>query len=961
MAAGKHRAPRRSGSTGGAARLGRRQLTADPWVCLLLAVVVAALTCAAALWPRLATQMNSDQVTHAVDELSPSQRVLTARITYSISAPGGPVPETVEDNWAGLMTAMEDVREAQPEPLRSLMQPGAFHLDIGLPAQLGAGLGPADDPFASVDVSLRLDPYLDQVVEVTEGDWPEVVVNYAAGTQLPGEEAPEQQTPQVLIAAEAARALDIGPGDELGMYLVTGLFEPTDPGDLRWTQSVNALSLGEVFDGNVGRLGFATVYLPPGSSGQVSTIAASVNHIFYYPIGGADIGADDVGALSAQLNRLESTPQAMRSAGDDVGDEEGTDTAAGGVVVNTGPQLTFRSDAVPVFDALSAQQRATATILAVVAAGPLGVALAAFLLAGRLVISRRQSALSLAIARGASIRQVRTLLAVEGALIGIPAAAVGYLVAGLIRPGGHIGEIVLAVLIAALPAAVLTGAPIQGFRAERSDLGMRGRHRWITEVALLTVAALAVWQTLSRGVTSGAAVEPEEAAAGAPAAETAGGGLAADLLVISTPLLVAAAACVITLRLYPLPLRLVSRWLRASRGPVGFLGATRARRDPVGGIIPVVAVVLGVTVAVTATVMAGTITRGAEVAAWSTTGGEIRLSGPTFSTELREQIAEVDGVVAVGSVVPDGRRSLTTDDLDRQLPVFLVDETVPEVYASTGVLDALPARLFDAREDGAVPILTGGDFELDAPGDLDGFGEVTPVGHVDGLHGVPTPAAFIVVSRGALPAGEEQRARATMLMVGVDRSSSSSTAGATGLGPPGQDPQPVIDEIQQITTAALTTPHQALESVRSAPVTSGLTFAFIAAAGVTLALTVLTLVLVQAIGAPARRRVLGLLRTLGLPTSGARRLTAWEMLPVIAASVLTGVLVGTAVPWLLVQVIDLTGITGGSLQPAVTVDPALLGTALAALVAVVAVAVLISAFWAGRMNLAQHLRIGEER
>ena len=64
---------------------------------------------------------------------------------------------------------------------------------------------------------------------------------------------------------------------------------------------------------------------------------------------------------------------------------------------------------------------------------------------------------------------------------------------------------------------------------------------------------------------------------------------------------------------------------------------------------------------------------------------------------------------------------------------------------------------------------------------------------------------------------------------------------------------------------------------------------------------------------------------------------------------------------MLLRGLDLTGLTGGSAQPALSLDLPLLATVLGAVVLTVLIAVTVSAWIAGRTNLAQALRVGEDR
>jgi len=124
---------------------------------------------------------------------------------------------------------------------------------------------------------------------------------------------------------------------------------------------------------------------------------------------------------------------------------------------------------------------------------------------------------------------------------------------------------------------------------------------------------------------------------------------------------------------------------------------------------------------------------------------------------------------------------------------------------------------------------------------------------------------------------------------------------------------------------------------------------------------VLAVVVVQLMGATARARLLAVLRTLGLAPGQSRALTAWELAPLLLTSVVVGTLLGLAVPWVLLRGLDLTGLTGGVSQPALVLDPLTITAVLGAVVLTVAAAVVVSAWLAGRTNLAQALRVGEER
>lgn len=937
----KHRSGRR---LPGAAGFGLRQFAADPWVSLSLALMVVVVVFVATLWPRFALQMNSEQVPHEVNELSAVRQDMIAHSSTTVTPEPG-MPDTVEGAWGPLQENLERVRQEQPEPLRSMLRPAQFLVNVD---QATETRPPSEDSdIAYVSLQQRIDPYLQEHVELVEGDWPAYVVDTTSYVGVDdqgftiiedvGEITAADPTP-VLLLDEAAERLGWDVGEAFGNWVLSGTYRPIDPEDGRWEHHTNGASMGTLYDGNRGILGFSTIYLNPANPGSIGPPAVA-SFEYWYGLDAAAVAGNQVDLVTSQLLGMASSDMTLQ--------EEDT-TPGGGQV-----KARFSSEVVGTFQALSAQQRATASMLAVVAAGPIGVTLAVFALAARLIVTRRTYTLSLVSARGGSPRQVRGLLALEGVLLGLPAAALGYLLAGLVRPvSTGLPEIVLAAAAGLVPAAALAlSAGENSLRETRSDL--RGRSsskvRWIVETIVVALAAIAVWRLLDRGLTGIDLPEqatPGTAGAGAPAA-TASVDTGVDLLMAATPVLLALAACVLTLRLYALPVLALSSIFRRRTDLIPFLGSARSVRDPAGGLIPALAVILGVGVAVFSTLMSSTINNGAESAAWNQTGAQIRMSGPQFDQALMEQIGGIEGVSAVGGIREAGRSAdLSGDVTQTGVSVYVVDSNLPEVQAGSPMVSPLPDELFSGG--GATPILTGGNLEGDSgSGSLTNLGPVNIVGHVDELPGMRTDATFVVVDRTLWEQAGGRTTPATVALVDVtDPAQREQVTSAIG---------------EEISNALVQTPQADLDAFRSAPVTSGLTQLFAAAVIVTTALTVLAILIVQLMGAPARARLLAVLRTLGLRPRQGRSLTAWELGPLLAMAFAVGSVLGVAIPWLLLKAIDLTGMTGGGNQPTLHLDWAQLGLVVGAILVAVILAVTVSAATASRTNLAQQLRVGEER
>lgn len=927
----------------GRSRVALRQFLADPWPTLLFALLVALVALAATLWPRYVLDMNGRQVPYQVGALSPQQRDLLANWSATIVPESGREYVSAEDTWGAVYDGLEQTRQAQPEPLRSMMEPGDFFIELGKNDTLHQP--PEGTEFARVAIQQRLDPLLEEHVDLVSGDWPQIVLN--PSPQLPEEDIPEG-TPdgpvQVLLLDEAATRLNLAPGDVFADFQITGTFTPKDLDDPRWAHMPNSTQVGEIFSGDLGLIGYVTAYLPPASPGSTGPITNNLMKLFY-PVRGEGVSGDQIDEVTAQLIRMTSTQQDLRLPDS----EEGFNTTFNdpGINLSAPPiQSTFSTESLSTFEALSQQQRATASIVAVVAAGPIGVALAVFALASRLIVSRRQPHLALATARGGSPAQVRGVMALEGLLAGVPAAVAGHYAAQLVDlPGSGWTEWVVVGLIALAPAVLLALTATTADRSSRRDLSSRGasRLRLLVEVIVLALAGLAIWRLFDRGLT-GVAQATESPDAADPVVNVSTG---VDLLMAATPVLLALAACVITLRLYPLPVHGLMALFRRRRGLTNFLGAARAVRDPAGGVIPALAVILGVSVAVLSSVLASTIGSGAEAAVWRTAGADVRLSGPPWSEEEVDVVREVEGVAQVAAIRPAANNMDLTGELTaRGLTIYIVDSTLPEVWADSPIA-ALPDALFSSSG-GVTPVLSGGPLEAGSgAGQLGSYGQVEIVGHLDALPGVRTRGEFLVVDRtaweehgGSVPAGQ------VLLVAASDPDQVEDLVGTLGAAVP---------------NALAETPREKLEVFREAPVTGSMTWLFSAAVVATTALTVLAVLFVQLMGAAGRTSLFAVLRTLGLSQRQARGLTAWELGPLVAMAFAVGAALGVLVPWLLLRAIDLTGLTGGVEQPALALAWAILGPVALGILATVALAIAMSATLSGRADLVSTLRRGEER
>ncbi len=152
--------------------------------------------------------------------------------------------------------------------------------------------------------------------------------------------------------------------------------------------------------------------------------------------------------------------------------------------------------------------------------------------------------------------------------------------------------------------------------------------------------------------------------------------------------------------------------------------------------------------------------------------------------------------------------------------------------------------------------------------------------------------------------------------------------------------------------ARVLTVGQVRAQIADAPLSTLIRVAFTTAVGVSVALSVLSIVLWLAVTAATRNRVLSLLRTLGLSPGEARRVVALELAPVAATALAAGAALGMALPRLMGDAVDLTPFAGGSGSAALAVDPVGALALVGAFVVVTALAVV------GATTVNRHLRLG---
>lgn len=602
-------------------------------------------------------------------------------------------------------------------------------------------------------------------------------------------------------------------------------------------------------------------------------------------------------------------------------------------------------------------------------AGLIAVGLVTVVVTARLAVHRRERAQRLQRARGASATDLALVRLVQTAPAALLGAALGTGAAVWATPAGGTGHgsllpalLVAAVAWLALPLLTLAAARDRGGRESRPP----ALRRLAVEVMVLLVAVAGVAMLRLHG-------------AGA-------GGL--DLQLAVVPALLGAAAVVLLVRIYPLPLRLVSRAARGRRGTVPLIAFSRAAREAPGHALALLVLVMTLSTAVFGGLVSRTVADGSRTAAVWSSGADAVVIGAGRNGTADRELTGIEGVrkaTVVRSLlnqltsVKDGARYTTTR-------VAGIDASV----LATQAPDSAAARALEAAglANRPEPAPVKGRYVLPALATADFAGGTIGDTYTTTLNRSTVSVRVV----GRLPdAARRDPALGPLMSVdqqdaGRGEESDSSTALAT------ESPLLLVDSAElrmldksEYDTAAvlLYGPHLNGDLLRvagqraagpsgevrikadelSLAADDGLlrgvrrTYATATALAVLLALVALVLELLLSAG--DRGRTASRLRTLGLPTRGIAALDLLELLPMALAAVAGGVALGLLLPGILGPALTLREFTGGPAAPALHTDYALtvgLGAGLAALVAA-AVAV---ETWAGRRRgLGAVLRLGD--
>lgn len=911
----------------GLLHLVRRQLASERGVPVAIALVVALLAALATAAPRLLTDASDRQAAYDVDGeagvyLDVRAVLSSGWLVTELSAPAGDpnpggLPEDLAALWGPLDAGLWTLREAQPEPFRSLLgDPRYVVRGKDVPVE-----GSPESDINQSSLVFVTDPRFSEAVELVEGTWPgpPAYLSYleseeaTAGVLYTGGRPEGMPPDEILLHADAAERLawhvgEVRDAGNAGPLLLAGTYRPLEGEDTYWSHVPYADGLYVEDSASAGLVSTSAAVLNPLWGGATPHAmgfpdTAGARATLWFPV-------SDVGPTAAELETTRAQAAGFTATVSPLGMRGGSPLTA-----------QFASELPALLGESAARISLGTTLMVLLAIGPALVAGSVLLLATRLLVERRRVSLEQLAARGGSPLQLGLTAAAEAAALAIPPAALGAAAGIGLTPGALApADLIPGVVVAAAPVALLAWLTARVARSTgqvgRADLGGTSRARRVTG-GTVGVLALAMLAMATRSWLAG--------------------GSADRWVAVAAPVAALALAVLVVLRLYPVPVRAAERRAARGAGLLPFLPLARARRAPAGGAVPVAALVVGVAATVMATVLATSVDRGGEAARWQQVGADLRVSGPIVSDGAAAALAEIPGVAAVARA--GEIRGFTADVSGDESDVTLVElaELARVQSGSLGIatLPAGPGHAYVSPGAGAADRVSVEGVEVDA----------SPIEGVAG--GLRLASEAVVVDAADrdsydLPLGWNPRLALISLDDGADLA--AAVEAVRGILPSG----------------AIETFAGAGADFVASPLGGALTATVIGALGLAAILVGAVLLLVQLLDAPRRARVIAVLRTLGLAPGEGRRMTGIELAPLAVMSLVAGIAVGLVVPYLVFGTSDLRPLTGGELPPPVSPDPVALAAVIGALILLVVAAVLLAAWFAGRASIARELRTVDE-
>lgn len=912
-----------------------------------LGIVVLLATAGVVAWPAATSALVTADARARLSQAPVASRDLTGTVPIQeLYGPDGAPSSTAGALSAGLPQALEQARRQMQPPLRAITRPGRFvGRSDGVAAPLkapGLHVEPvATDPkLSELGLSVEANPELRSDTSLVAGRWPtgglrgrtlDVVVVADVARRLKWRLG-ATRTVDLDMAAVRSSPLGAAAGTDSRFavdFRLVGTVAPRTPSDDFWQLDTVRSRLGaSVSPDPNSKITFyhGLVWMDADAWPELASALGDPYAFAWY---GVNTSVADLGSLpgiAAAATNFLATP---------------IDTGAG-----AGAQpLRMNSRLPDIARSIVQREAPVPTLLAIVAIGPLGAAVAVLFVGARLMTSRRGRELQLLRARGGSERRVRGMLALQTAVVAVPSAVLGGLAAllatGLVMNAPTSSAPLLIVACAIVPpvAVAITASP------QRS-----GRRRPVTatiaELFVLALAAAACVLLLQRGTASATD-------------STSADPTSVDPLMVATPLLLVFAVCVLVLRVYPLILGMIGRTARSSRGAVAPVGWAAAARGGAGRRWPLFAMLTGVAVAVFASTTLTTLVDSAERDAIARVGADVTVSAP-MSAGTVSRLRAIEGVAVVAPLRLVGYGSTPAG---ANVVTYLVDDAQVSA-AQANVAD--DNRLFPRSADqsahsgragsgsGAKATAALGGVSRSMSADSLAFDEgrvVVPLHVVNRASASEAPFLtddeWALVDQTHVPAGLRAESTVMVALIGVR---------------PGADTAEVAAAAQRIAGSGAHVDSVQAQRDRQGqgPLLAGIQSLVLAGTVLALIMAVGALLLTLSMARGERIRLLAVLRTLGFDRSQSAALVAWEVVPLAATSIVAGVLTGLGLSWLVVSAVDLRAVTGALARPELVLSPGTIGLVAALFAMGTAAALALAVVAARRADPARTLRAAEE-
>jgi len=736
---------------------------------------------------------------------------------------------------------------------------------------------------------------------------------------------PKKRLP-IAVTQAMARRFGLHIGSRLTMphqvgMVVAGIVRPVHPDSAFWTAAQNA-----------------AVPAPPGVRGPA------------YWSGAAFMGAAEVGAMQNHFNVVDGQlawdfPLALSGVNADQAvrlqnDLSRASLRAGAIQEGAVVNANVASGLGGPLDAFITADAALADLLSLLFVSLTVIGIIVVLLGARMLAEHRRPEFGLMRARGASRPQLALLALAGGAAAALPAALAGAVLAVAVTPGDAeplawwLAAVTAVVALAGPPLIALrwadTGEAAEARTLDRPAGQSAGARRWVTEGALVLLAAGGLTVLHQQGLPSG-------------------GGI--DLYISAAPVFVAVPAAVLVIRLSPLVLRGLLRIAAARPGVTAFVGFARAARASLAATLPAFALVLALTVVAFGFTVRSAVLRGQIGASWQATGADAVISLTSSPDPITP--AEQRGIAAVPGAARTTAVAVTAAALRNGTGISLVSVS-PASYAAMTAgtpYPRFPAGLLaepagGPRPGGPAPALASpaAAAQLHRGTAVLSTGTGTlPVriaGILSGTPAVPGGGSFVVVPAWAVSRQAAQPPTA-VLITGAqlnDKALAATTA-------------------RVIPEAVITFRSTVLAGLTGAALPHGAYVAFAEGGVVAGGFCVLVLLLSLVLAARSRALTLARLSTMGLGAGQGRLLVITEALPPVLAAAAAGAACALALVPLLGPVLDLSVFTGSGAAVPVRADLAALAIPAAGLVVLGVATLSAQAIAASRRGAASALRI----